>query len=277
MCRGFPLLLLGSSGVGKRTLCAELLNGGGAERRTADGASVVWNPESLMRAITEGSEPVVADLSCLPAEAQRELAVRLSGNRLHNPPLILLCDGEPAELRDGQRLEERLAWELMGASVVFRPLRDRPEDIAPIGTAVLQHFAASLQLEPPEFDSGFWAVLETHDFPANGHELRAMMLTLLLQRPADRLTHAHATTMLTENLMPRYVQNDHDGHEPRDSTTVRWPALLPTLQQVRSLLIAEAIRRAGGNQSEAARMLGITPSAISKYNASLGRRSDRGN
>ncbi len=43
-----------------------------------------------------------------------------------------------------------------------------------------------------------------------------------------------------------------------------WP-VLPTLGDARVLLIREALRRAKGNQAVAARMLGVTPQALSKH------------
>lgn len=39
---------------------------------------------------------------------------------------------------------------------------------------------------------------------------------------------------------------------------------LPTLKEATQLLIDEALRRAKGNQSHAARLLGISPQALSK-------------
>lgn len=43
-----------------------------------------------------------------------------------------------------------------------------------------------------------------------------------------------------------------------------FPGELPTLKEVADLLVQEAMRRAGGKQSLAARMLGISPPALSK-------------
>ncbi|MFW6289263.1 MAG: helix-turn-helix domain-containing protein, partial [Spirochaetota bacterium] len=45
---------------------------------------------------------------------------------------------------------------------------------------------------------------------------------------------------------------------------VRFPSELPTMDDVARSLVEEALSRAGGNQSAAARMIGLTPSAISK-------------
>jgi len=44
-----------------------------------------------------------------------------------------------------------------------------------------------------------------------------------------------------------------------------FPERLPSLRQVRELLIEEALKRAGGNQSIAAGLLGISHQALNKH------------
>ena len=39
---------------------------------------------------------------------------------------------------------------------------------------------------------------------------------------------------------------------------------LPTLKEAAQLLVAEAMRRSGGNQSKASKMLGVSQQALSK-------------
>jgi two-component system, NtrC family, response regulator AtoC len=45
---------------------------------------------------------------------------------------------------------------------------------------------------------------------------------------------------------------------------VRFPDRLPTLAQVESEALAEALRRTGGRQAAAAKLLGISQSAVSR-------------
>jgi len=53
------------------------------------------------------------------------------------------------------------------------------------------------------------------------------------------------------------------GRQPDAECT--FPERLPSLRQVRKLLIEEALKRAGGNQSIAAGLLGISHQALSKH------------
>jgi len=45
---------------------------------------------------------------------------------------------------------------------------------------------------------------------------------------------------------------------------LRFPSLLPSLRAMTDSLVAEAMRRAKGNQTMAAKFLGISPQAVSK-------------
>lgn len=51
-----------------------------------------------------------------------------------------------------------------------------------------------------------------------------------------------------------------EDEEPR----VAFGEVLPSLKQINQLLIDEALRRAGGNQTIASRLLGISHQALSK-------------
>ena len=52
--------------------------------------------------------------------------------------------------------------------------------------------------------------------------------------------------------------------EQQEPAYLRFPKELPTIKEAARLLVAEAMKRGGGNQSLAARMLGITQQALSK-------------
>ena len=56
------------------------------------------------------------------------------------------------------------------------------------------------------------------------------------------------------------------GHPARDATSaaIRFSHQLPTLREAERALVTEALERAQGNQSIAARMLGITRQALNR-------------
>ncbi len=54
------------------------------------------------------------------------------------------------------------------------------------------------------------------------------------------------------------------GYEADDSALITFSGRLPSIKQATELLVAEAMKRAQGNQSIAAKMLGISQQALSK-------------
>jgi formate hydrogenlyase transcriptional activator len=60
------------------------------------------------------------------------------------------------------------------------PLRERPEDVRPLGTYFLSRFAAELHRPPPEVAEPVWRALEGHAWPGNVRELENLLQRALL-------------------------------------------------------------------------------------------------
>ena len=97
-------------------------------------------------------------------------------------------------------------------------------------------------------------MLENYAFPGNVRELRSLTYDAVC-RAAD----GEALSMI-----PFLAAMAQAEAKPVDAQTSIFPAMLPTLAQMQDLLIAEALRRSGGNQAQAALMLGVTRQAINK-------------
>lgn len=54
-------------------------------------------------------------------------------------------------------------------------------------------------------------------------------------------------------------------HDLQMQSRILFPSRLPSIHEAKKQLIMEALRRSGGNQSAAARTLGLTAPAISKF------------
>jgi DNA-binding NtrC family response regulator len=83
----------------------------------------------------------------------------------------------------------------------------------------------------------------------------------------------HQSGVLGLDIFRSHIQAQHRREQtqtgtglpmPRDSEMIAFPVTLPTIKQATRILVAEAMQRAGGNQSIAAEMLGISQQALSK-------------
>lgn len=140
------------------------------------------------------------------------------------------------------------------------PLRERKGDI----TLLLDHFlaeaAGALGKKKPTPPKGLAQFLATYSFPGNVRELRAMVYDAV---------SVHRDRMLSMDCFKRAVDRSlEDGVAAPVAAQKLNPfagfAELPTFSEAASFLVMEAMERAGGNQTLAGRLLGISQPALNK-------------
>jgi DNA-binding NtrC family response regulator len=144
------------------------------------------------------------------------------------------------------------------------PLRERMDDLPLLLEHFLDEACAKLGKKKPFVPPQLVELLATHDFPGNVRELRSLVHDSVSRQSSPTLSLADLKVALRRETPP----------EPGESSQplVAFFAKLPTLDQAAELLIQEALKRARGNQSIAAGMLGITHQALNKR---LHQRPDR--
>jgi DNA-binding NtrC family response regulator len=150
--------------------------------------------------------------------------------------------------REG-RFRKDLYYRLCTHMVRIPPLRERPEDIP----VLLEHFigqaATSFGKEPPRPGRCLVSRLSAYPFPGNVRELRAFVFDAM-----SRWNGGDFSCGPTNDTL------DHLGmHEE-----LCFPATLPTIEEAVQALVREAMTRAGGVQTVAAKWLGISQPALSK-------------
>ena len=151
-----------------------------------------------------------------------------------------------------------LYYRLRSHHVHLPALRDRKEDIP----LLLDHFLETAALEfgkkKPTPPKELALLLANYGFPGNVRELRSMVYDAV---------GSHQGKLLSMDAFKRAIR-EHDVIKSPLQAGNGNPYLhldrLPTLGEAHQLLVQEAMRRSEGNQSMAARMLGITQSALCK-------------
>ncbi len=141
---------------------------------------------------------------------------------------------------------EDLFFRLNVFPIVLPPLRERAGDVARLVEFVLtRHGVASQQVTPEALRA-----LERHSFPGNVRELENMLERALILAGSDPIGLEH----LTFSGAPAAAPARADGHG--------WVPVIPpeglSLEVLERELIVQALERAGGNKSRAARLLGLT-------------------
>ncbi|HUM90766.1 MAG TPA: sigma-54 dependent transcriptional regulator [Candidatus Competibacter sp.] len=140
------------------------------------------------------------------------------------------------------------------------PLRERLDDLPLLLNHFAEEAAMPLRKPKPRVPERLTRLLEGYSFPGNIRELRMMVF--------EAVSRTTSKTLLLEPF-ERYIdqQQVKQGFSPDLGDALaplQRSAALPTLKQATEQLVREALRRCNGNQTAAARLLGISQQAVSK-------------
>jgi len=153
------------------------------------------------------------------------------------------------------KFREDLYYRLNVGEIKLPPLRDRRSDVPKIALHILDRVNASLR-RPKRLSPTALKRLQQQNWPGNIRDLsNAIERSLRLSR--------NDVLQADDLLISESVAND----DPLSSLPEPQPgfSLEEFLGSARRQLILRAIEMANGNQSEAARLLGITPQAVHKF------------
>ncbi len=145
------------------------------------------------------------------------------------------------------------------------PLRERYGDIPLLLDYFLAESAKTLGKKKPTPPKELVHYLNTYSFPGNIRELKSMVFDAV---------SVHRDRMLSMDSFIKAVERSRqDGPEtvppPRKNPFAGFDKL-PTFSEAAAYLVRDAMDRANGNQTMAARLLGISQPALSKRLKSLG-------
>jgi DNA-binding NtrC family response regulator len=136
---------------------------------------------------------------------------------------------------------EDLFYRLNVLPIAIPPLRQRPEDIVPLAKKFLADLGKDLGKEIRQIDPDAVTAMEEYDWPGNVRELKNVIERAMILSSASTLGGRDLALKRTEISQPMADQ----------SFTL-------DLEEMESRLIGEALERSRGNQSRAAKLLGIS-------------------
>jgi DNA-binding NtrC family response regulator len=145
-----------------------------------------------------------------------------------------------AEMAAG-RFREDLLFRLNTIEIHLPPLRERREDIVPLGMLFLKRHAARYRKALAGFDSDAVQTLLSHPWPGNVRELDHAVERAVLMASGGQVRAADLALRA-------------DGAAPRLEDL--------TLEEVEKVLIRKTLDRFAGNVTQAARALGLSRSAM---------------
>ncbi|HJQ31518.1 MAG TPA: sigma-54 dependent transcriptional regulator [Pyrinomonadaceae bacterium] len=194
---------------------------------------------------------VLDEIAHLTWEAQAKLLrvierrefERLGGRRTVRVDARLLALTN-VDLDDAVRrraFREDLFYRLNVVRIHVPPLRERPEDVAPLAEKFLADYAAKHGRPARGLDAEALAALAAYEFPGNVRELANVVERAVIVAEGERVGAGD---------LPEAVRAAASGAARR--------ARRPTLAELEAEYIREVLEATRGNKSEAARILGIS-------------------
>lgn len=275
-----PILITGESGTGK-DLVARAIHAGSPR---ADRAFLEVNcstlPEGLVESelfghergaftdararkqglaeLADGGTLFLDEIGDMPLSTQPKLLRFLENARFKrlggtseirvDVRLIAATNQTLDEMVDAGTFRNDLYFRLKVVPIHIPPLRERPEDIAPLTQYFVERLARDLKRAPVTVTDESMRLLEVYRWPGNVRELRNVLERILILEDVPEIR--------PESLPPEI----HESGIPEDGVPpfFHLPSGGVRLEEVERALIQQALARTGGNVTRASRLLGIS-------------------
>jgi DNA-binding NtrC family response regulator len=162
--------------------------------------------------------------------------------------------------REG-KFRKDLIFRLRTHHIHIPPLRERLDDLDLLVDNLLSDSAKELNKKVPTPPRELITLLRTFSFPGNIRELQSMVFDAVSR---------HKSRILSLDAFKNHIAREQENKlitampNPETHSNIAFAGDLPTIKQATHSLVAEAIKQARGNQSIAAKILGISQQALSK-------------
>ncbi|RMD92061.1 MAG: sigma-54-dependent Fis family transcriptional regulator [Calditrichaeota bacterium] len=175
------------------------------------------------------------------------------------------------KLIEEKKFREDLYYRIRVITINLPPLRMRKEDLPELIDYFLAKHCALLNHEPVTLAEETMALLQEYDWPGNVRELENVLKRAILLSKGNVIT----PDIIKDDLRPvggdvRAQSSHPDQIIPEDLERYHGHLYETVMNRVEKELISVALQRVGGNQVQAARLLGISRvmlhDRIEKYN-----------
>ena len=176
-----------------------------------------------------------------------------------NARIVVATNRDLDEMRRSGGFRGDLYYRLATHHVHIPALRERKDDLPLLVEHFLDEAARQPGVRKPTVPRELYSLLKTYDFPGNVRELRSMVLDAVSSSRSGRISLESFKRVI---FLGRDTEPHIEGSQ--DDSSINFSRSLPTLKEAEHMVVSEAMRRASGNQSIAARLLGISRQALNR-------------
>jgi transcriptional regulator with PAS, ATPase and Fis domain len=246
--RDYPFVRVNCAAMPRDLLEAELF---GYEKGSFTGADPRGKPGKFE--IAHMGTIFLDEIGDMPLEIQPKLLrvlelkefERLGGTVLQTSDfrVIAATNQNLDRLMKSGQFRRDLYYRISGLPIIIPPLRNRREDILPMAYYFIQQTIRGPAGKGIRIKEEAERKLLAYDWPGNGRQLLHVL---------QRILYTQDPESIEENHLPDYIRETAPIPEKRKET-----GLAKYLKNAEKLAIEEALRRADGNKTRAARALGI--------------------
>jgi DNA-binding NtrC family response regulator len=179
--------------------------------------------------------------------------------KLTNARVIVATNRNLESMIEKGNFRQDLFYRLNTHHVHIPSLKERKQDIPLLVNRFLEKAASTLNKKKPTPPKELFTLLSTYHFPGNIRELEGLILDAVSLHKSGVLS----IDMFRQKLYGEGLLN-HFGPKGTKShmDLVTFKDELPTIKEAEEELINEALKRADGNQTIAAQLLGISRNAL---------------
>lgn len=289
-----PILITGETGVGKELLARAIYKAGhckgefvavnvaglddtifadtlfGHRRGAFTGAA-----ESRKGLIEQANEGILFldEIGDLSTSSQIKLLRLIQENEYYpigsdlpkkaNTRIIVSTNQDLQSLLNNNTFRKDLYYRLKTHHIHIPPLRERKDDIPLLVNFFIEESAKAIGKKIPTYPKELLTIFSNYNFPGNIRELKSLIFNAVSKHKQKILS----LDTIIQSIYGEDKKGTLTSIKESYSTlknNIEFPEELPTIKEITAMLIEEALSRAKGNQSIAARLLGITQQALSK-------------
>jgi Nif-specific regulatory protein len=205
-----------------------------------------------------GDMPISMQSKLLRVLQEREFT-RVGGKRpiRMNVRVISATNADLPDRVKADRFRADLYFRVAKLVVHLPPLRERRGDVPILARHFIKDYCERIGRPAPKVSPRLLAVLGKHSWPGNVRELQHYIERLLVMSDAPMLEPLFFPEDLSKGSSPASAPPQILGIEPLGNSS-----LDEALAAVQRQLIQDALDRAGGNQSQAAKLLGLREATL---------------
>ncbi len=182
--------------------------------------------------------------------------------KLSDARIIVATHRNIKSMQESNTFRQDLYYRLKSHQIIIPPLRERKIDLPYLVDHFITKAANELGKKRPTSPKELYTLLSNYPFPGNVRELEGMIFEAVSLHTSGILSLESIRQKINEYNQDRNISNKIPNPKVRSDELIYFPGRFPTLKEVEESSIEEALKRARGNQTIAAELLGMSRRAL---------------